>query len=243
MEMEGNQSATPCASPKLAVTYASPVIQLLVGAEKVQFHLQQSIAAKVSHFDKCLSGPFTESSSKTIELPDDDPAITDLLIHWLYTGNIPAITWNKDNTHREADELMCCTTLVKLYICADKFGIDGLMNSIVDTFISYHKDRFSVPSLITMLTQAGLQHCPLRQFFIFELASKITMFASGCDQYTSRDPEWEAAIRAFDPDDTLDVIRSIGAHVQPIRPQSSDKCQWHVHITTPKCKTASAQKK
>lgn len=241
--MEPSQSATPCSRSKSAVTYASPVIQLVVGAEKVQFHLQQSIAAKVSHFDKCLSGPFTESSSRTIELPDDDPVITDLLIHWLYTGNIPTITWNKANTQREADELACCATLVKLYICADKFGIDGLMNSIVDTFVSYHRERFSVPSLITMLTQAGLQHCPLRRFFIFELASKITMFASGYDQYTSRDPEWEAAIRAFDPDDTLDVIRSIGAVVQPIRHQPLDKCQWHVHITTPKCKNTPEQKR
>lgn len=65
----------------------SPIVTLLVGATKVEFHAYQDTLCRLPFFRAALTGEFKESKEKIIKMPEDEPAIVSTLLEYLYTGN------------------------------------------------------------------------------------------------------------------------------------------------------------
>ncbi|KAI9733916.1 MAG: hypothetical protein M1834_002571 [Cirrosporium novae-zelandiae] len=77
--------------------FLSPIITLVVGEEQKKMTAHQSLLYRKSgFFAAALSGNFRESKEDLIKLPEDDPELIKLLLHWMYTGKILPIdkrTW------------------------------------------------------------------------------------------------------------------------------------------------------
>lgn len=180
--------------------YASPNVKLLVGRKKVEFNVQENVLSKVTHFQKCLNLGFKEASTKTIELLDDDQEGIAQLLHWVYTGPMSDIPCDKTSVNRSQAEVQRSMSLVQSYVVADNYSVEGLTNRIVDIFITYFGGHFPIPSLITTLTEAGLETCRLRQFFVHHLARAIADARSGCarwQDYIDRDTDWRLISRIW----------------------------------------------
>lgn len=78
-------------------------------------------------FNRVFTNGFQETQTRYLELPEDDPDAFDVFLKWLYgsyrTGNIEAFT----ELFRDCDG----TQLIRYYILAHKYLIDGLQDHII----------------------------------------------------------------------------------------------------------------
>lgn len=65
----------------------APVITLYIGPNRLELHAHQDTLCKLPFFGAALNGSFSESLTKTIDMPEDDPSMVSALIEYLYTGN------------------------------------------------------------------------------------------------------------------------------------------------------------
>jgi hypothetical protein len=63
----------------------------------------------------------------TVRLPDDEPGIFSLYVHWLYWGTLPVIC-DKTGTPADSEHL----DLVKAYVLGDKILDSTFQNTIID---------------------------------------------------------------------------------------------------------------
>ncbi|CAP69374.1 uncharacterized protein PODANS_1_10380 [Podospora anserina S mat+] len=73
--------------------YSSPIIPLKVGSSPhiETFYVHKHILIKYEYFEKALCGPFKESETQSIELPEEDPAIFHFLVSYFYEGRYDPI--------------------------------------------------------------------------------------------------------------------------------------------------------
>lgn len=97
---------------------------ILIGAKSTPFHVHTTLlTSQSSYFRAALTGPFLETSSNTIQLDDVDVAHFQLLVSWLYTSIIPAPF---------KDGKPAYYTLLHVYALADRLGLEGARNAVVD---------------------------------------------------------------------------------------------------------------
>lgn len=107
-------------------------IEVLVGDKDELFSVHQSlIRASSSFFEKALGGKWKESAQRTVRLPDDDPNIFALYIHWIYFGAIPVSSIKR----KKAVENSEITDLVKAYIMGDKLLDPAFQDATIDAII------------------------------------------------------------------------------------------------------------
>lgn len=119
------------------------------------------------YFRAALTGPFVESTTKTITLDDVSPDHFQLLVSWLYTSSIPAPF---------KDGKPAYYTLLHLYSLADRLCMEGLRNAVVDLIADLADRTNSVltPS-DTRILYAGIRDsAPLRDLVLDLFAFKKT---------------------------------------------------------------------
>lgn len=66
----------------------SPIIQLKIGNEHtgkyLDLHAHESVLCKLPFFRAALQGPFKESTTKIVKMPEDDPEVVTSLVEFLY---------------------------------------------------------------------------------------------------------------------------------------------------------------
>lgn len=103
-------------------------VDVLVGEKKDMFSVHEKlIRAPSPFFDKAMSGPWLESTQRTIELPDDEPPIFAIYVHWLYYGTLPVF-----NNETEDGEYL---SILKAYTLGDKLLDINFQNAAVDAMI------------------------------------------------------------------------------------------------------------
>ena len=110
-----------------------------------------------SFFQTACNGRWTEAESGHVDLPDDNPAVFEILVYWLYTQKI--------------DDAICyiysasITMLVRLYVLADKLGIPQLKNMSIDAFVETGETRRKFPSesVVAEVWKTTMPGSPLRQ--------------------------------------------------------------------------------
>ena len=72
------------------------------------------------YFDKAFNGSFQEAEKAEIHLAEEDPAVIELLISWLYRG-ADALVATKDSV----------AILLRLYIAADKWCLPAVQDAVI----------------------------------------------------------------------------------------------------------------
>ncbi|KAL9119418.1 MAG: hypothetical protein Q9187_004030 [Circinaria calcarea] len=146
---EGPKSKEPEGGQAVPTTFGrrfdSEIFTIIVGDTKSRFMAHVSVLSQSPVLACMCSGPFQESLSKLISLPDDDAANFGLLLEFLYQDNLPDLIISGSNAYIE--------TLADIYILADKYQLqtlkeaviwqlrswDGLYNTPMDFFRMAHR--------------------------------------------------------------------------------------------------------
>ncbi|KAL8785470.1 MAG: hypothetical protein Q9195_008613 [Heterodermia aff. obscurata] len=113
------------------------MVTLLVGEGETPFNIHVDLLCEASPFFNSAfmgTGNFKEASTKSMKLPEDDPATMDKLIQWIYFGRYSI---DMESKTKSLDQL--CESLntllmpfATLYVAADKYGIIELKNHAID---------------------------------------------------------------------------------------------------------------
>ncbi|KAF2869009.1 hypothetical protein BDV95DRAFT_451769, partial [Massariosphaeria phaeospora] len=99
--------------------------KVLVGPSSTPFDIHTHLLINASPFFRAaLTGPFLESTSQSITLPDLHADTFALALSWLYTSHISPVPFK--------DGKPAYYTLLHLYMLADRLCIEGLRNSVID---------------------------------------------------------------------------------------------------------------
>lgn len=114
------------------------IAKVFVGEEKKMYQLPLDHISAIPFFNKALNGSFKEGLSKSIELPEDEPAVFELLVRWLYRG-LPADELNK----KEAGNIVLCT---KLFLLADRLCLPELTLGLTKDICNLARAHFILNS-------------------------------------------------------------------------------------------------
>ncbi|PYI25302.1 hypothetical protein BP00DRAFT_452242 [Aspergillus indologenus CBS 114.80] len=118
--------------PKDHVTrFQGRAIEIVVGDEQKVFGVHEGLVRSSSpFFNRALAGEWKESVQRTVPLPDDEPEIAALYIHWLYTGKL-AVSCGEPGRIKHAEYL----DLVKAYVFGNKILDTRFQNAIIDALV------------------------------------------------------------------------------------------------------------
>ena len=109
------------------------MVTLLVGEEETPFNIHMDLLCEASPFFKSAfmgAGNFKETVSKSMKLPEDDPATMDRMIQWIYFGYFPVDSEIETKSSDQLQEVLMASVMqfMTLYVAADKYGMIELKN-------------------------------------------------------------------------------------------------------------------
>ncbi|KAI9928693.1 hypothetical protein MW887_001910 [Aspergillus wentii] len=126
-------------------------------------------------FDKAMAGKWRESLQRTVKLPDEEPNIFTLYLHWLYYGALP-VYCDKPGLAGNSEYL----ELAKAYVLGDKLldskFQDTVIDAIIEKSLSKAKDGASwypVGEVIDDWLRDYNEPENVPQPFLLKLASKL----------------------------------------------------------------------
>ena len=146
------------------------MITLLVGEQKVPFHVHMDILCRSSSFfESAFMGPghFKETSEKSMTLPEDDPQAFDSLIQWLYSGKVLNIAASTLKESQEPQKLYL--QLAVLYVTADKYDIHEFQNHVMSYICGLIGDHCPVlpgPRIVDYIYDSSGQNSPFRRLLV-----------------------------------------------------------------------------
>lgn len=109
-------------------------VDVLVGEEKEIFSVHEKlIRASSPFFDKAMSGAWLESPQHTIQLPEDEPEIFGIYVHWLYYDTLPV------SCNEPSSEYL---NLMKAYTLGDKLLDTKFQDTVIDAIV----DKSATPA-------------------------------------------------------------------------------------------------
>ena len=111
-------------------------VTIFVGENNTPFHVHMDrLCEASSYFRAAFLGNFTESSEKTMQLPDDDEETFELFVDWLYCPRyaiLPEV--KRDGDVDEEDEIFL--QAFRLYVLADKLEIFNLKSLVIEALFA-----------------------------------------------------------------------------------------------------------
>ncbi|KAL9101781.1 MAG: hypothetical protein Q9163_003000 [Psora crenata] len=144
-------------------------------------------------FAKALNGPFTEATTLSVTLPEDEPATFELFLNWLYIGKF---SYLGKYPKVEAGDL------VKVWALCDKLECFPLQDRVMVALIKKHSDEFLGPSTVAAAYSHSAPGSSLRKFIV---AQYMADFAS-IQGVIGWDRDWNVA--ASIGDFTSDLIKA-----------------------------------
>ncbi|KAL2063662.1 hypothetical protein VTL71DRAFT_5467 [Oculimacula yallundae] len=130
--------ATSPSAPSYLQKLDSPIVTICVGPDSKIFQIHKEMLVQSAHyFSSMFSGNFSESATNSASFPDDDSAAFELLIQWCYTGKLPSLTRQAENTALDSEVTKLCSLRLRLCSLAEKYGMLLLHNLAVDSIMEY----------------------------------------------------------------------------------------------------------
>ncbi|MCJ1380163.1 hypothetical protein MMC17_003266 [Xylographa soralifera] len=122
-----------------------------------------------------LEGEFSEAQTNILILPEEDPGVFELFIHWIHQDAIPPLVALDESNTMEDCALAKEATYYGLYYLAEKWSIKALKNRVMDCIRAYHADTDARihPSLIDLCFQRTLAGSLLRHYVVEAVAFVI----------------------------------------------------------------------
>ena len=133
---------------------------MTVGAESNQktWYLPKKVLTHCSpFFDAALNGNFTESSSKAVYLPEDDPIAFEMWATWLSLGKCEGLFEYGAYDH----------FYVRAWVLGDKLVCPAFQDHVMFQFLDWcDHDGDLWPDTIHVVYRVSSPGCKLRQFFV-----------------------------------------------------------------------------
>ncbi|KAL4870101.1 hypothetical protein BDV12DRAFT_184709 [Aspergillus spectabilis] len=155
--------------------FQGKTIEIVVGDEQKIFSVHEGLSRASSLFlDKAMAGDWKESEQRTIYLPDDDPKVLALYIHWLYYGTL-AVLCDEPGLPGNSEYL----DLVKAYVLGDKlldFAFqDAAVDAIIEKSRSVAQDGakwYPVGEVIEYAYNNTIDSAPIRELLVDMYANR-----------------------------------------------------------------------
>lgn len=209
---------------------SGPTVDIYVGKERRHWSLHRNLLCHQStYFETEFLGhevPKTakkDGTSDKLELPDDDPRGFELLVKWLYQGQLEAVSEMSDGAKYEY--AVACH---KLYMLCDKFGMMRLKNIAIDQYRRGLNEAQLVPDAdeINDIYRASPINSPFRKLMI-QIAARQIM-----DPEVEKDAESYRNCFEDNPDfavEMVNAIRYMSGGMLFRDPTAGDECLYHDH--------------
>ena len=195
-----------------------------------------------------------ETTSRVINMPDDNPAAFDVLLQHVYFGNDHLRPFIRTALTTKENEMVDGVLLPKarpksadkrlayeVCLLAEKLGYEELQNFLVDAISTYWRSMgLNMPEAATSMKDWPT-HCALARLRIRLIAYAISK--AGLDTYITRHGRDADKIHKW-IEGRGPVVRGVFCILAekdkfPSHPCTGDVCKWHVHQKTPKCEEAA----
>ena len=154
--------------------WSADPVKVTVGREEQELFLVHGhILKKSPFFQGCLRNDCKESSSMSVDLPEDEPEVFLQVVNYLFSGDTSSIVVDQPKSLICTDtECQSLELLVRTYVAADKFLLPELQNLLMRKLYHHHIVRTPHPPLISILQP--LKDSPMRQFLILAYVWSIS---------------------------------------------------------------------
>ncbi|KAL8655441.1 MAG: hypothetical protein Q9210_000876 [Variospora velana] len=150
----------------------NPIVVLTVGAKRTRFDVHKRQLCEASpFFEVAFTGSFREQAG-SMELLEENDAVFENFIQWVYQRKLNFI-WPEDK--KVSMELY--QNLVSLYILADKYNIDLLMDQIMHTLFDAVKHHTQQPTRCLRCPPLTVVECV---YVHSAQGSKLRLFVTAC---------------------------------------------------------------
>ena len=198
------------------------VLFIYVGPKRVVFGVHKGLLCRESkYFQAAFNGSFSETEKGSIELPEEEPVVSDIVYTWLYSTKLAQPLDGKN--------LNCNVyTLVDLFIFGDKYDMPALCNRVMDQFSHVANLHKQLPANLCHIYNNTPKGSPLRR----AISAMLVKYPAGlkylCDE--------EAELFLTCPEFLLDltkVLATKGAqtwcHKPNIMSLQPNPCEFHRH--------------
>lgn len=207
---------------------SGPTVNIYVGPSRKHWSLHKNLLCHhSSYFETEFHGhevPKNDQSSK-LDLPDDDPRGFELLVKWLYQGQLDDASPDERSENEKYDYAVACH---KLYQLCDKFDIISLKNLAMDAYRSNLNAAQLVPDAeeINEIYRASPAGSPFRKLTT-QIAARQIM-----DPAVNKDAESYRCCFEGNDDfavEMVNAIRSMSGGLLFNDPTVGKACEWHDH--------------
>ena len=141
------------------------VVVFLVGTKvPKRFTVHEDIVKASSEFVRlALRGEWTEASTRRIPLPDDEPDVFSVYLHWLYGGLIHTLRQSTGLSSESDGEY---ELLVKAYILGEKILDVAFKNSVIDAIVEKVNEFGFDKRLTSLVFDNTTPASPLRRLWL-----------------------------------------------------------------------------
>ncbi|EME47041.1 hypothetical protein DOTSEDRAFT_41560 [Dothistroma septosporum NZE10] len=207
---------------------SGPTVDIRVGPEKKHWSLHRNLLCHHSpYFETELRvDDQTETNGSKhhkLELPDDDPVGFELLVKWLYQGQLEDASQMSDEA--KYDYAVACH---KLYLLCDRFDMVRLKNMSMDQYRQCLNESQLVPDAdeINEIYRASPVGSPFRSLMVSIAARQIM------DPDVDRNAESYRKCFENNPNfavEMVNAIRSMSGGILLNDPTHGDHCTYHDH--------------
>lgn len=221
---------------------SGPMVDIYVGKERKQWSLHRNLLCHHSpYFETELLGHEVpkkqrDDGSNKLELLDDDPRGFELLVKWLYQGQLDDAT-EMDNDEKYGYAVACH----KLYLLSSKFSMPHLSNLAMDAYRQNLNAAHLVPDPdeINDIYRSSPPGSPFRRLMT-KIAARQIM-----DPEVDKDAESYRAAFENNPDFAVEMVNSIrymSGGMLFDNPTDGKECDWHDHSDGGDCSDRAAGK-
>jgi hypothetical protein len=203
---------------------SGPLVDICVGSEKKHWSLHKNLLCHhSSYFETEFEGHEVPKDATKLELPDDDPKGFELLVKWLYQGQLEDVSQFLDE--EKYDYAVACH---RLYQLCEKFDMIGLKNMAMDSYRSNLNAAQLVPDAdeINEIYRASPPNSPFRKLMT-KIAARQIM-----DPEVDKDAESYRQCFENNADfavEMVNAIRTMSGGMLFDDPTAGDECTWHDH--------------
>jgi hypothetical protein len=197
-------------------------VDIQVGANKCNFTVHRDLLNFYSsYFQSALGGSCKESEENLIILPEDDPDVFELFVHWLYAQRF---------RQTDVTGLKTSRNMARLYVFADMRGVLGLKDIVITGFVQ-HLKKGTLP----------VKHSLLREIpYIYANTAEKSLLRKLVVDYIAYDTAQEIKLGGFKEYLTAEFLLEVTLKMKESpkllhAPYKINTCTYHEHETGPPC--------
>ncbi|PVH93864.1 hypothetical protein DM02DRAFT_211364 [Periconia macrospinosa] len=211
---------------------SGPMLDVYVGEDRRHWALHRNLLCHHSEILEAELQGDHGNKKNSLELPDHDPAGFELLVKWLYQGQLDDVSDIFD-ANKKYDYAVSCH---KLYLLCDRFDMPQLKNVAMDQYRKGLNEAELVPDPeeIDDIYRKSPRESPFRRLMTRIAARQIM------DPDNDRDVETYRQCFENNPDFAVDLVKAIkhgaGGILFDDPTDRGNECEYHDHtVAGPNC--------